>query len=110
MGCGDHTVNRMLEEADDLNQFYSFGDPKLVGRAGSFCMERSGYNEAGLNDQGISFFLPNMTWLQPPGYVHAMNSETWLPNAINHTTVCSGSHAHFWDLGISTQASADGKT
>lgn len=26
-------------------------------------------------DQGIAFFLPNMTWLQPPGYVHQMLVE-----------------------------------
>lgn len=38
------------------------GAGRLKARAGSFCMERSGYNEGGLNDQGISFFLPNMTW------------------------------------------------
>ena len=36
--CGDHTVRRMLEEADDLNQFVAFADRRLYGRAGSFCM------------------------------------------------------------------------
>ena len=25
-----------------------------------------------MNDQGLVFFLPNMTWIQPPGYVHKM--------------------------------------
>jgi hypothetical protein len=28
-------------------------------------------------DQGISFFLANMTWLQPPGHVHTMISDSW---------------------------------
>ena len=28
-------------------------------------------------DQGISFFLANMTWLQPPGHVHVMVKESW---------------------------------
>ena len=50
--CGDHTHRRALEEAADLNSFFNFGDRRQKGRAGSFCMERSGFNEAGLNDQG----------------------------------------------------------
>ena len=70
--CGDHTVFRMLEEAEELNGYFRLESPRLLGRAASFCSERSGYNEGGLNDQGLSFFLPNMTWLQPPGWVHAM--------------------------------------
>lgn len=32
-------------------------------------------------DQGIAFFLPNTTWLQPPGFVHQMITKTWQPNA-----------------------------
>ena len=82
--CGDHTVKRMLSEAKDLNMFFSAGTTsanvragRLKGRTGSFCMERCGYNEGGLNDQGMAFFLPNGTWLQPPGHVHAMVAETY---------------------------------
>jgi hypothetical protein len=60
--CGDHTHRRALEEAFDLNTFAREPNPRLKGRAASFCMERSGYQEAGLNDQGLVFFLPNMTW------------------------------------------------
>jgi cytochrome P450 len=33
--------------------------------------------------QGLAFFLPNMTWLQPPGHVHAMISQSWQPLAVN---------------------------
>ena len=33
-------------------------------------------------DQGLSFFLPNATWLQPPGLVHQMVDRTWQPNAL----------------------------
>jgi hypothetical protein len=62
--CGDHTFERALNEAGDLNEFFAFPDLRQKGRASSFCMERSGYNEAGLNDQGLIFFLPNMTWGQ----------------------------------------------
>eukprot|EP00117_Sycon_ciliatum_P036358 scpid35682/ scgid27380/ len=87
--CGDHTVHRMLEEAADLIDFFTAGIAQLHARAASFCFERSGYQEGGLNDQGISFFLPNMTWLQPPGYVHALISSAWQPNAaVSMVTGC----------------------
>ena len=36
-------------------------------------------------DQAISFFLPNMTWLQPPGHVHAMITDSWQPVVVNAT-------------------------
>ena len=26
--------------------------------------------------------MPNMTWLQPPGYVHSMVTAAWQPNAL----------------------------
>ena len=35
-----------------------------------------------LADQGLSFFLPNMTWMQPPGVVHSLFSKYWTPNAL----------------------------
>ena len=52
--CGLHATRRMLEEATDLNDFANVADPRLLGRAASFCFERSGYNEGGLNDQGMN--------------------------------------------------------
>eukprot|EP00326_Haptolina_ericina_P019719 CAMPEP_0181193292 /NCGR_PEP_ID=MMETSP1096-20121128/13742_1 /TAXON_ID=156174 ORGANISM="Chrysochromulina ericina, Strain CCMP281" /NCGR_SAMPLE_ID=MMETSP1096 /ASSEMBLY_ACC=CAM_ASM_000453 /LENGTH=221 /DNA_ID=CAMNT_0023282751 /DNA_START=12 /DNA_END=677 /DNA_ORIENTATION=- len=27
-------------------------------------------------------FLPNMSWVQPPGYVHVMHTATWQPNGL----------------------------
>merc|ERR1712060_802418 len=53
-------------------------------------------------DQGISFFLPNGTWLQPPGYVHKMIAETWQPNALKIDANSSTT--------ASAQKSDDGKT
>ncbi len=122
--CGDHTMHRALTEGRDLNLFFRFPNPALKGRAASFCMERSGYNEGFANDQvcpslaamacsvldaatmriggadallvpniffgtrlwfsqGLAFFVPNMTWLQPGGHVHAMISQSWQPLAVN---------------------------
>ena len=68
----------MLTEASDINDWMNQYIPSTTGnpmsrmkfRTASFCTERSGHFDA--FDQGISFFLPNMTWLQPPGYVHKM--------------------------------------
>ena len=110
--CGDHTVHRMLEEAQDLISFFNADIPQLYFRAGSFCFERSGYQEGGLNDQGISFFLPNMTWLQPPGYVHNMVSKAWFSKAAS--SVMTGCDMQI-DCGetqcttIHVQVSDDGK-
>jgi len=75
-----------MTEAADLQEWFNFGgapgeDPsRLLARTASFCTERSGHFDA--FDQGISFFLPNMTWLQPPGWVHAMASAAFAPNAV----------------------------
>ena len=49
--CGDHTMHRALTEGRDLNLFFRFPNPALKGRAASFCMEPSGYNEGFANDQ-----------------------------------------------------------
>jgi hypothetical protein len=66
--AGTHHVLRMLQEANDLNDWLTEAIPSTTGnpysrlkfRTASFCTERSGHFDA--FDQGISFFLPNMTW------------------------------------------------
>lgn len=106
--CGDHTFRRALEEAFDLNTYANEGNPRLKGRGASFCMERSGYQEAGLNDQGLIFFLPNMTWGQPPYYVHAMIANTSQPNACEVNMKSSDSSAVNPHGVVSAQVSDDG--
>merc|ERR1711920_1127018 len=67
-----------MSEANDLNDWFNCAADwckRLHFRTASFCTERSGHFDA--FDQGISFFLPNMSWLQPPGYVHKMIADTW---------------------------------
>ena len=79
-------LNRMVMEASDLQAWFNVSDSlqkRLRARAASFCLERSGHYDA--FDQGIAFFLPNMTWLQPPGWVHAMITHSWQPNAVSAT-------------------------
>ena len=85
----------------------------FVSKAASFCTERSGHFDG--FDQGLSFFLPNMTWLQPPGYVHQMIHETFASKALK-TTLASipdqngapGSSSG--SISASSQLSDDGKT
>ena len=83
-----HGMARALAEAADLNAFFGAGraaQARLFARAASFCTERSGHVGGGTAkfDQGLAFFLPNQTWLQPPGFVHQMVAETWQPQAVN---------------------------
>ena len=107
--CGDHTLRRALEEGYDLNMFANEGNPRLKGRAASFCMERSGYQEGGLNDQGLVFFLPNMTWGQPPFYTHKMIVDTLQPNAVPWSMTSSdGYNATNLNGIVSSQVSDDG--
>eukprot|EP00051_Salpingoeca_urceolata_P021197 m.328061 g.328061 ORF g.328061 m.328061 type:complete len:807 (-) comp19750_c0_seq31:149-2569(-) len=103
-----HTMHRALSEGQDMSDFFSTylpstsndNLPRLKARTASFCNERSGHYDA--FDQGITFFLPNMTWIQPPGYVHKMIKDTWQPYALDVVLNTSAS--------ISAQVSADGHT
>jgi alpha-L-arabinofuranosidase len=105
VNAGTSAVQRMLTEAADLQSWFGYGagadeDPtRLIARAASFCSERSGHYDA--FDQGITFFLPNMSWLQPPGYVHAMLQSRSEPRALALQTTP--------DFPASAQLSDDGK-
>lgn len=112
-----HNFGRALAEAQDLNDFFNAGNQRMLARTASFCHGRAGHFD--MFDQAISFFLPNMTWLQPPGHVHAMITASWQPHALNSTIAtpvtpplwttlvnkgltCSGSE-YKGDMGATTQ-------
>lgn len=78
--AGTHNHGRALAEAADLNAFLNAGERRVLARTASFCHGRSGHFD--MFDQAIAFFLPNMTWLQPPGHVHAMVTASWQPRVI----------------------------
>lgn len=104
--AGIHTMSRALMEADDILDWLSCSAPwckRLWFRTASFCTERCGHYDA--YDQGITFFLPNMTWIQPPGYVHQMITNTWQPNGVGVSSPCTGSQCR-----ASAELSDDGKT
>lgn len=89
--AGTHDQARAMSEAADLNDFFNAPaelQTRILGRTASFCTERSGHFDA--FDQGISFFLPNASWLQPPGHVHAMVHSSWQPSALNVTVKTDG--------------------
>ena len=65
------------------------------------CAAPARYYDGGGNDQGLSFYLPNGTWLQPPGYVHKMVHDTWLPGALKVSILGSDS------LSVSAQIAKD---
>ena len=81
-----HAFVRAMTEAADLNSWFNAeiaaaaSKRRLHFRAASFCTASS--NDFDNWDQGLSFFLPNSTWLQPPGFVHSMIARTWQPNAL----------------------------
>ena len=78
---------------------------RLLVRTASFCSERSGHFDS--FDQGLSFFLPNMTWLQPPGHVHAMVAASRLPLGLP-VTVLAAASLDMESLSVSAQRSAAG--
>jgi len=90
-----HHHGRALDEAADLNDFFNAGEKRMLARTASFCHGRAGHFD--MFDQAISFFLPNMTWLQPPGHVHAMITSSWQPQVVNSSISVSGLPKPEWD-------------
>ena len=81
--AGTHDLGRALDEAADLNEWFNVPSPlseRLWARTASFCTERSGLFDG--FDQGLVFFTANQAWLQPPGYVHAMITQTYGDQAL----------------------------
>lgn len=84
---GQHGQVRAIAEATDLNTWMSTPAiiaNRLIARTASFC---NGY-DANFDDfdQAISFFNKGQTWLQPPGWVHAMNTATPADQALSVTS------------------------
>jgi len=112
VNAGKHDQQRALDEAADLNDWFNAGgavQARAKYRSASFCMESASDYDA--FDQGLAFFLPNMTWLQPPGYVHQMISQTWEFNALP-VTVDPEPTQPPWvhNTTASAQQSDDGRT
>ena len=70
-----------------------------MARTASFC-DSAASNFDGF-DQALSFFGGGATWLQPPGWVHAMNAATRADQALTITGDAGG-------LSVSAQRTAAG--
>lgn len=73
-----HDLGRALSEAADLIDFFTSETAvtgRIWARTASFCSQSSSQFDRA--DQGLSFFNQEQAWLQPPGHVHAMISQTW---------------------------------
>ena len=108
-----------MSEAADLNDWFNAqiasadASNRLHFRAASFCMAAS--NDFDDWDQGMSFFLPNASFLQPPGLVHMLIDQTWQPNALQvdvPSGVWNGAEPELHPANslFSAQKSVDGKT
>ena len=109
---GNYFFSDALDEAADLFLWFGLNGSlaeRVRGRAKSFCMERSGYNEGGANEQGMIWSLPNMTFLQPPAQVHKLLTRSWQPVglAVKQRCEVEGS-APFRLLNVSSAMSANG--
>jgi hypothetical protein len=107
--AGTHTMIRAAQEAADLNVWFGTLPPaagRLVARTASFCNERASNYDA--FDQGLSFFTQNASWLQPPGFVHAMITATWADNAVDVQWLAGGGANAV--ITASAQVAANGTT
>ena len=104
--AGTHDLQRGLDEAADLIDWFSYDvkvTDRIYARTSSFCTGSS--NNFDTWDQGISSFLPNMTWYQPPGFVHIMITNTWAETVVQSTFAPGNDTFPFI-----AQRTADGKT
>jgi len=82
---GASALDRALSEAADINDWLSYDAgvlKRILARTASFCTERNGHDDGSQWHQGLSFFLPNMTWLGPAGQYHALLANTWASGAL----------------------------
>lgn len=104
--AGTHNLKRGLDEAADLIDWFTYDTSvtdRLYARTASFCSGSSSSFDQW--DQGISFFLPNMTWFQPPGFVHVMIKNTWAETSVKASFAPGNATFPF-----AAQVTKDGKT
>jgi alpha-L-arabinofuranosidase len=75
--AGNHALKRALANACAINQVERIGD-KLPVACSANCLQPDGQNDNDWN-QGLLFLNPWQVWLQPPGYVTRMVSQSYQP-------------------------------
>eukprot|EP00047_Mylnosiga_fluctuans_P024921 m.176110 g.176110 ORF g.176110 m.176110 type:complete len:817 (+) comp9956_c0_seq3:6-2456(+) len=103
--AGTHDLQRALDEATDLITWFTYDTAvtnRLYARTASFCTGSGSQFDSW--NQGIAFFLQNMTWFQPPGYVHQMITSTWAEKSVQATFASPDT------IPLAAQLTADGKS
>lgn len=101
--AGNHSQKRALANAAAINA--AERDGRLPIAISANCLQPDGQNDNDW-DQGLLFLNPAQVWLQPPGYVTQMVSNTHQPLAVkNEVHSTSGN-----DLDVSATKSEDNKT
>eukprot|EP01050_Picozoa_sp_SAG11_P015267 SAG11_NODE_1960_length_3998_cov_3.835599_4_plen_326_part_00 len=110
--------NRAMMEGGDLNDWLGNTldiTDRIHMRCASFYMGQGDNSDKAGFMQSIAEFLPNGTFLQPPGHVHAMVAKTWQPNGLATTLSGIDNSPDLWGsrwnktVAASASASDDGK-
>jgi alpha-L-arabinofuranosidase len=100
--AGNHAQKRALANALATHAIERDGRLSIVTSANG--LQPDGQNDNGW-DQGLLFLNPSQVWLQPPGYVTQMLSESYLPQLVFcRTTGAQGT------VDANAKRSEDGKT
>jgi hypothetical protein len=101
LNANNHDIRRALGNALAINAIERDGRLPICCSANG--LQPDGQNDNGW-DQGLLFFNPSRTWLQPPGYVTQMISRNYLPQAVKCAVQGGG------PLDVVARRSEDGKT
>lgn len=101
--AGNHSQRRALANAAAINAIER--DGRIPVACSANCLQPDGQNDNDW-DQGLLFLNPAQVWLQPPGYVTQMVSQSRQPLAVN-SDICGNKSG---DLDVSAAKSEDGKT
>jgi hypothetical protein len=102
LNAGNHSQRRALANALAIQAIERDGRIPIVTSANG--LQPDGQNDNGWN-QGLLFLNPAQVWLQPPGYVTQMLSQSYQPQRVKCDT--SGASS---TLDVNAKCAADGKT
>jgi alpha-L-arabinofuranosidase len=100
--AGNHSLRRALANAAAINLVERDGRIPIATSAN--CLQPDKQNDNGWN-QGLLFLDPSQVWLQPPGHVTQMYSQSYLPKLVQ-CQVTGGKDT----LDASAKRSDDGRT
>ena len=100
LNANNHSQRRALANALAINAIMR--DGRLPITCSANCLQPDGQNVNGW-DQGLLFFNPSQSWLQPPAYVTQMISRSHQPLVVKSESLAT-------NLDVCATRSEDGKT